>query len=108
MSKNNLVAVGIGAEKTITTGNKCLIFKRIKKGKRVGRKRIPEITEKQIGNYKSIGVAEGQDLFHCIYLASKYAKNFDERVAAYRIVKPTQKGCSFAVNFYEKKPLPNK
>ena len=64
-----------------------------------------EITEQRAlaSGYKLMGIAEGLNLLHCIYLASKYTKNFNERVIAYRIVKPANKKCSYAIAFYEKK-----
>ena len=103
MARHKIVAQGLQARTTITKGKKCLCLSKIEKGKRVIRKKIPEITQKETKKYKLIGKALGQDLFHCLYLASKHAKNFTERVAAYALTKTPTEKYSFAIAFYEKK-----
>lgn len=73
-------------------------------GKERRRLRIHEIPEKELSLYKLIGTAEGADQNHCLYLANKYADNFEERVAGYRRVKPSKKSkSSVAISFYEEK-----
>ncbi len=64
------------------------------------KKNIPELSESDVANLKSIGVAEGQDMFHCLYL-TRHARNFFERVVGYRILGPSPYGIS--VQFFEKK-----
>jgi len=100
--RNEIIATGLRSDTVLTQGKKCITIKKIQKGKKVTRKKVLEISEKQAKNYKLIGKAEGMNLFHCVYLASKDSLNFKDQVAAYVIVEPT-KGCNFAVAFYEKK-----
>lgn len=71
-------------------------------GKQRRKLRIHEIPEKELSLYKLIGTASGADKNHCLYLANKYADNFEERVIGYRPAKP-EKGSPVAISFYEKK-----
>ncbi len=101
--KTNIVAKGLRSETVITQDKKYLIITNIQEGKRTVSKKVFEISEKQAKNYKLIGKAQGMNLFHCLYIASKYSKNFRDRVTDYVIVKPTEKRYEFAVAFYENK-----
>lgn len=103
MSRSKIIAAGIRNDAVITHGKNCLIIKKFEKGKRIFYKKVLEIKKEQTKNYKLIGKAHGMNLFHCLYLASKYSANFNDRVAAYCIVKPTKKMGNFAIAFYEKK-----
>lgn len=47
------------------------------------RKVLFEISDKETGDYKSLGVGMGIDIFHCIYLGSRYTSNFLNRVVCY-------------------------
>ena len=105
MEKGEIIAISAKGQIVITQGKKCLVLKKIIKGKKLIHKKVLEITEQRalaLG-YKLMGIAEGLNLLHCIYLASKYTKNFNERVIAYCIVKPANEKCSYAIAFYEKK-----
>jgi hypothetical protein len=72
-------------------------------GKKERKLKIPEIPAGKIFSYKLIGTAEGINNHHCLYLARKYAENFEKRVAGYRPAKPKNKKCKIAVSFYEEK-----
>lgn len=102
MEKGEIIAISAKGDTSITQEKKCLIFKKTLKGKQVSHKRVLKITKQQIKNYKLLGAAEGLNLFHCIYLASRYNEHFNERVVAYQIVKPTKKKFACAIVFYEK------
>jgi len=51
--------------------------------------------------YKVLGVADGQNFMHCIYLGSKYAKNFERSVDGYEIESSDKNGCAMKVTFYK-------
>ncbi|MEK9186489.1 MAG: hypothetical protein AAB885_02780 [Patescibacteria group bacterium] len=76
------------------------------KGRTVNIITVPELSQKKLKNYKSMGTAGGMNVYHCIFLATKYAKNFCNRVAGYVInPKDLKKNprFSYQVTFYEKK-----
>lgn len=50
-----------------------------------------------------IGTAIGKDIFHCIYLAGRHAKNFTERVWCYTIKESDGNPDQVEVSFYELK-----
>ena len=50
-------------------------------------KRVYELKEEDLKNYQSIGSGTGTSIFHCLYLANKYEKNFWLRVVGFRILK---------------------
>ena len=105
MEKGEIIAISTKDKTVITPYKKFLAFKKIIKGKKPVHKKVMEITEQRALalRYKLMGIAEGLNLLHCIYLASKYTKNFKERVIAYSIITPTNKKHPYAVAFYERK-----
>lgn len=66
-----------------------------------GTRRIYKLSEEELGNYKLIGEAEGQDFFHCLFLG-RNEKNFHNRVCGYVILEPTRPDMALRVAFYEK------
>ncbi|HRY62155.1 MAG TPA: hypothetical protein P5056_00010 [Candidatus Paceibacterota bacterium] len=48
--------------------------------------RIVEISEAEVVNYKTLGIGVGLDVYHCVYMGTRYTKNFLDRVVAYRIL----------------------
>ncbi|MBI3046497.1 MAG: hypothetical protein HYY86_03130 [Candidatus Harrisonbacteria bacterium] len=60
-------------------------------------------SNKLLKYYKVLGVADGQDFMHCLYLGSKYAKNFEHNVAGYTVAASDKKGCTMKVIFYKLK-----
>ncbi|GEM_PF-2766908 len=58
-----------------------------KKKKLIWKKKVLFITKEEAEkkNYGVMGPAQGQNLYHCLYMASKYAKDFAERVCAYSV-----------------------
>ncbi len=95
-------AIRKGSSTTYRRGKQCLILEFFKDSKKVDMKTAKEITEKEAKGLKVLGQAVGQDFFHCLYLAGKYCKNFDERVVAYSFGKPKDKRFQMAVTFYKK------
>jgi len=75
----------------------------IVQGKKEEKMEIREIPEKDLSSYTLMGTAEGADPYHCLYLASKFAKDFRKRVAGYRRATSQREKCPVAFSFYEKK-----
>lgn len=94
--------ISSGSEIVLRKGSNYLKLKKVVKGKRVNIKLVPETTMEAAREFKEIGVAQGMDLFHCVFLCAKNTKNFYERFAAYSIGKPDKK-FNASVTFYEKK-----
>lgn len=80
-------------------------FIRIKEriGGRVSERIVHNLSGQNLKYYKVLGVADGQNFMHCLYLGSKYAKNFDRCVAGYRIESSDKNGCVIKVTFYQQK-----
>lgn len=60
---------------------------------RTGRenKRIEEISEREIESKRSLGTAYGFNLGHCVYLATKYCREFAEKARWYRIIETDER-----------------
>jgi hypothetical protein len=72
-----------------------------KEDKDSGIKRVYKLSDKELQKHKLIGEAEGQNFFHCLFLA-RNEEDFRNRVCGYRILKPTQPKMAMRVAFYEK------
>ena len=59
------------------------------------RKVLFEIKENEKAGYVSIGIGMGADIFHCIYLGSRYTNDFLNRVVCY-LVKENDEVAKFA------------
>ena len=80
-----------------------LLMKKEKNGKLLARRQILLLKQKPASELEKIGTALGQDLYHCIYLASRYGKDFVEKVVAYSINnRPKGKKFRMEVTFYKK------
>lgn len=69
--------------------------------------RIRFLPKTRLRGLKVLGNAEGNDVYHCLYLAVKYEREFLKRVRGYRTDKPTKKDMKIRVVFYEKAPDAN-
>ena len=88
---------------SFTENAKGLLMKKEKNGKLLARRQILLLKQKPASELEKIGTALGQDLYHCIYLASRYGKNFVEKVVAYFINNhPKDKKFRMEVTFYKK------
>ena len=88
---------------SFTENAKCLLMKKEKNGKLLARRQILLLKQKPASELEKIGTALGQDLYHCIYLASRYGKDFVEKVVAYSINnRPKGKKFRMEVTFYKK------
>ncbi len=77
-----------------------------KNDKLIFSKKLALITEAEAkkNNYGQMGSAGGQDLCHCLYIATRHAENFCARVVAYSVNdKPKDKQMKLEVTFWEKK-----
>lgn len=80
-----------------------LLMKKEKNGKLLKRRQILLLSQEPTSELEKIGTACGQDLYHCIYLASRYGKDFVEKVVAYFINNhPKDKKFRIEVTFYKK------
>ena len=78
-------------------------YKKEKNGKLLAKRQVLLLKQKPTSELEKIGTALGQDLYHCIYLASRYGKDFVEKVVAYSINnRPKGKKFRMEVTFYKK------
>ena len=88
---------------SFTENAKGLLMKKEKNGKLLARRQILLLKQKPASELEKIGTALGQDLYHCIYLASRHGKNFVEKVVAYFVNnRPKDKKFRMEVTFYKK------
>lgn len=64
---------------------------------------IKEVSLEQISHLELIGVAEGAEFSHCLFLANNYSTNFLRTVTAYRRVKPKNFFTKLGIEFYAEK-----
>ncbi|MDO8492997.1 MAG: hypothetical protein Q7S19_00410 [bacterium] len=85
---------------------KGLLMKKEKNGKLLEERQIILLNQEQTSEFEKIGTASGEDLYHCLYLANKYGKDFVEKVAAYFVNNhPKDKRFKVEVTFYKKKEV---
>lgn len=102
--KNEVVLVSKYQVTSFTENKKGLLMKKEKNGKLLERRQILLLSQKPTSKFEAIGTALGQDLYHCIYLASRYGKGFVEKVVAYFVNnRPKDKKFRMEVTFYKKK-----
>ncbi len=97
------IAELIGADLRVVweEGDNFFIVKIHKNEKWISRK-VCELSEGEANKLKSQGQAGGMNFGHCLYLASKYWKEFKTQVCGYRIVATTDERFSISVEFYSK------
>lgn len=70
----------------LTENEKGLLLERMDNGRVLNSRQIFRLNKKPGSEFEQLGPARGQDLFHCIYLASRHGKIFDnDEVVAYFI-----------------------
>ena len=84
-------------------GRKGQVLQEHKANGQVITKTIYPLSKKAAERYELIGKARGQDLFHCLYLAGRHAKNFFNRVYGYRTNRYPRTLYPLHVDFYERK-----
>ncbi len=90
-------------ETSFTENARGFLIKEEKGGKLLKRRQILLLIQEPTSGLEKIGTARGQDLYHCIYLASKYGKDFVEIVVAYFVNdRPKDKKFKMEVTFYKK------
>ena len=88
---------------SFTENAKGLLMKKEKNGKLLGRRQILLLNQKPTSELEKIGTALGQNVYHCIYLASRYGKDFVEKVVAYSVNNhPKDKKFRMEITFYKK------
>jgi hypothetical protein len=88
---------------SFTENARGLLMKKEKNGKLLERRQILLLNQEPPSELEKIGTALGQDMYHCIYLASRYGKDFVEKVVAYSINNhPKDKKFRIEVTFYKK------
>ncbi len=108
------VAEAFGADVVTSTiknrarDNRCYIeIVRHKKNGRRSKKRIYELRNiQEMNKFTLLGIADGDNLFHCLYIAARHAKDFWKRVCAYSHGSEDSRGSPyyrFVVCFYEKR-----
>ena len=99
------VAVALGAEEVISSqkqtrdGRKYVEIVRFALNRGRNKKRIYELDKKDAQKYALLGTAEGENLFHCVYIAARHVKNFWQRVCGYRVGVESLN----SISFYEKR-----
>lgn len=93
----------ISGQKQTEGGKNYFTFSYTSKNGRGTKKWIYELKEEDLNNHALLGIADGQEFFHCLYIAIRHVENFRKRVCCYRIEPSKQKGCALAVSFYELK-----
>lgn len=105
--RNKLSATGVGEilgsdwNLTYKDGDNFFTVRVKKNGKWVSRK-VQALSEKETKGLKVHGPASGMGVGHCIYMASKYWKEFKEKVHGYRIVPSDRKDCPVSMLFYSR------
>jgi hypothetical protein len=69
-------------------------------GKLVRERKISEISDEAARTLKRLGSAEGDDLPHCLFLASKKSKDFLDVATAYLRQYPEMLGKRVVFDFY--------
>ena len=88
---------------SFTENAKGLLMKKEKNGKLLEKRQILLLNQKSTSELEKIGTALGQDVYHCIYLASRYGKDFVEKVVAYSVNNhPKNRKFRMEVTFYKK------
>lgn len=88
---------------SFTENAKGLLMKKEKKGKLLEKRQILLLNQKPTSGLEKIGTALGQDIYHCIYLASRHGKDFVEKVVAYFVNNhPKDKKFRMEIAFYKK------
>ena len=73
-------------------------------------KEITELSEENLKECKLLGKSYGIHIYHCLYLANKYCKDFMDRVVGFRVIKDDEQAKIFSkttgkeyisVDFYE-------
>ena len=101
--KSEVMLVSKHQVTSFTENAKGLLMKKEKNGKLLEKRQILLLNQKSTSELEKIGTALGQDLYHCIYLASRYGKNFVEKVVAYFVNNhPKDKKFRMEVTFYKK------
>jgi hypothetical protein len=96
--------VGQGTRTEIKLGDGfCELLTYSKSNKLISKQAIEELAENELNNFKRMGTAEGIAFSHCLWIASRFAKNFFKRVRGYRFTTPQTERCTFAVDFFEEK-----
>lgn len=65
-------------------------------------RKVYELSEEETKKLKSHGPASGMNFGHCLFLASRYWKEFKAEVCGYRIVPSDNKDCPVSALFYSK------
>ncbi len=103
-SKAQFISVSKHRTISFTENAKGLLLKSEKNGKLLERRQIVLLSQKPTSELEEIGTARGEDMFHCIYLASRYGKNFVEKVVAYFVDnRPKDEKFKMEVVFYKRK-----
>ena len=101
--KNEARLISRYLETSFTENTRGFLMKKEKNGKLLERRQILLLSREPTSGLEKIGTARGQNLYHCIYLASKYGKDFVERVVAYFVNNhPEDKKFRMEVTFYKK------
>lgn len=66
-------------------------------------KKLKLLSDEELKDFKLIGVANGVDMFHCLYLAGSGTKNFFERVWGYTGEIRQDEQYPVCIKFYELK-----
>ncbi len=96
------VAKRLGCSHSFEVKGDCILVKICGKGE-PSERAIRKLSEEEIGGFVFLGAAEGQDIFHCIYIAARHCENFWERADGFRIMPPTHQGMAMTMEFYGKK-----
>ena len=91
-------------------GNSSVVWKigdnfftvRLKKNGEWVSREVHELSKDEAKKLKSHGPASGMNFGHCLYLASKYWKEFKAEVCGYRLVDVQDKRFDISVVFYSK------
>jgi len=101
--KSEVMLVSKHQVTSFTENAKGLLMKKEKNGKLLEKRQILLLNQKSTSELEKIGTALGQDVYHCIYLASRYGKDFVEKVVAYSVNNhPKNRKFRMEVTFYKK------
>lgn len=66
-------------------------------------RQVSNLSEEDTTDFEVIGTAGGINFAHCVYLGSKYEKDFFKKIGGFRLAKPDDSEYEIAVTFYKPK-----
>lgn len=66
-------------------------------------RQVPNLSNKETADFEVIGTAGGINFAYCVYLGSKYEKDFFKKVGGFQLAKPDDPEYKIAVTFYKPK-----